>query len=877
MPGGLGRNDGDAVVTKDRLTTLEFEPVTQYLLSRPVWYLHRKAHEIGRADKEGRRRGVNTRLEPSVNAWRLVNTRDQPGLFNTAAFTSRVVPLSDLNVAGSVQAFNAFRRPDDLNGVSTDGSVVGGVPLYRRTIPNNQWDADGQVMAPSPPSSADEPNYTSLLRLFNGKVTYPANACFTFGLGVGLGIGYPFNRSGFDETPGDHVRFYFGGPTDRVPATAFSGQFCLAVRAEKYMLWERTGEAAWALRLEVANKQPGVAYGTWLSSLWTVQPLGRNNLIIGHVNSSDGLFGPQKLKNYSRGELNSGTCYRNNPGLTGFNTARFITGAGQTALDVRRDFRGTVLFAHNGHRVTGTVTDLPFIIPWPKIPAATILTLKLNAELLPGTEITVQLYDATDDTELTPTTDPISATQPQAEYELAANQGKLYVKFTLTGDGNQTPLLNGFEVEVAGLRQTRVPTPVTGGVLRQVSITGPDYDPSHATASAQVSDLTAQLNALLPVRNAIHARIKTEYDSDGNTTVLHEGLLIDARAVKRGRSFRDGLGADVTRPRAYPSANWRDYSLSFASMWARVQRQINLSVETFFEDPDADPNPDTNQRPPWKITAIIRYLLYSKLGVPDTQLDIPDIDLRLWPTEGTTEDLILQPGVSLAEFLIKLARDYLGMVLLWDPNAGTANGMWRLIANPQSPFTALATFVAEPTGSGKIVTHPNSYGATETFIIEGSYESWVVPPEANFIVVTSTGALLPSDGGTNLTLARIYNKLSFDWDPASPTSDSTHPDYLGECVPLIVYNQELTTGAALAFYARRLYDRVAHAEKWFSFQAPALYIPDATDDDLAGRKRPLRINDVVTVLGSTALVRSATYHWTSDVSQKMTIEGRYLT
>jgi hypothetical protein len=123
-------------------------------------------------------------------------------------------------------------------------------------------------------------------------------------------------------------------------------------------------------------------------------------------------------------------------------------------------------------------------------------------------------------------------------------------------------------------------------------------------------------------------------------------------------------------------------------------------------------------------------------------------------------------------------------------------------------------------------------------------------------------------------VARIYNKRSFDWDPASPTADPTHPDYLGEMVPLVMFDPTLSTPEAVAFVARRLYDRAAKAEKWFEFESPAAYIADASDTQLGGRRRPLRINDPVTVLGVPGMIRSAGYHWRSDRTQRMIIEGR---
>jgi hypothetical protein len=864
MP-GFGGSNPEAVVTANRFTTVEFEPATQYLTVRPSWYQKRRASQIARGEKAPLKRRLGTRYEPGAKAWRLVSTLDAITQASLTAYSTSYVTASDLNLATGVQSYEAYRKPSDLTGVSPSGSLVStGVPTLRRTIADGAtWNNGLTRTLPTPPTDSDETEWVPLSRMCSGKVTYPANCGFQV---------YLFNSLfGGGDSPGPLFELYFGGPQERLPNTEGGGPFCLRVFTDqRVQLWEltkTTGGTDSKLRLEfrcgaeVSSPNSGIT--------WEVLPLGRSFLVIrakgGGFLLTDVMIDLALLALSGETQQGDVITYRHSKALTGCETTRFLTGPGVVHLDVRRDLRGEVRLARSKFPTTGYVQDLPFLVPWPVIPEGTLLTLKINSETPPGTDVTAQLYDATDDAEITPNDD--------GDYELAANQGKLYVKFTLTGDGDQTPLLYGYEAEVTGLRETRTPTVVNGGLLREVSITGPDQDPSQSTARATISDLTAQLNSLLLTRSAIHARIKTQHNAAGDTTILHEGLMIDARARYRGRSFKHGMSGVL--PRAYPASTWRDYSLTFASMWAKVQRQLNVSLETFAEDTDAEPNALTGDYPPWKITDIITYL-FRKAGVPDSQLDIPDLDLRLWPSKSTADDLILQPGQSFAEFLLRLTRDYLGQVLLWDPNASTA-GMWRLIANPTSPYTSLATFVGAPTGAGKVVTHPNSYAAATTFIVQDTYESWVVPPEANFIVVTATGELLPADASSKRLVARIYNPLSFNWDPANPTADDEHPDYLGEMVPLLHFDPTLTTPEAVAFVARRLYDRVAHAEKWFSFQAPALYINDENDTELGDNYRPLRINDVITVLGETALVRSANYEWNSDVRQMMTIEGRFLT
>jgi hypothetical protein len=220
---------------------------------------------------------------------------------------------------------------------------------------------------------------------------------------------------------------------------------------------------------------------------------------------------------------------------------------------------------------------------------------------------------------------------------------------------------------------------------------------------------------------------------------------------------------------------------------------------------------------------------------------------------------VLLPGASFSDFILKLARDYLGSVFLWDPNAGSAPGMWRLIPNPGlNPTNFLWSFLDSP-GSGLLATHPTSYAAQTTFIAKmdgrSTFSSYIAPPECNMIQVVGTGGPGPSGDGATQKSVVLYNAKSFDF--TGPTSDPTHPDYLGRFVPLIYVDSTLIDDASIAFAARRLYDQVAHAQKWLTWTSPMVFVsPAMTGDPLQTLLRPLRVNDPVYVLGVPCLIRS---------------------
>jgi hypothetical protein len=241
---------------------------------------------------------------------------------------------------------------------------------------------------------------------------------------------------------------------------------------------------------------------------------------------------------------------------------------------------------------------------------------------------------------------------------------------------------------------------------------------------------------------------------------------------------------------------------------------------------------------------------------------VPDWPWRLWGTGAhSDEDYTLQPTQSYAEFITKLVREYLGAILLWDPNAGV-NGMWRLKANPAPPYgSPIAAFTTTPP-SGKLPHYEGSYAAATTFIEKGTFRSFVRPPECNYVLVVGAGGST-APGQIN---AYMYNPVSVDLFGA--TANPAHPDYInGSLVPVVHVDPSLTTREACAIICRRLYDRLAHAETWAQWRSPLLLITEP-GDAYQTRVRPVRIGDVVTLavqgVSYTALIRNCNPSYVKD-------------
>lgn len=823
--------NGTTVITPNVNPFLVID-VNEPLQTRPEWHIIRSGNQLSRVPKAGSNASSNVSLQLG-GGWTLSPHEDDLTRIVTSSYSNTVVGAADVNLAGGWTTSNTFQKPTET-GISASGSLISaGIPAFTKRVTagadwNTELTSDLNALSKPTLATADVP----MNRVLSSVKTYAENA------GFALNIVLPPDSVGQDTL----ATFYFGGPVQTGTSGKAGGQFCVVLRGSGEALLQENDGSAWQVRKRfrwIAGEHVG-GLGTY--TVW-IFPYGRDTIAIRTVGTAispaDSIFGVGSAINtattlalapsqIARG----GTFYRSQQVNTGYAPGNYVTGAGQIRLDVRRDLRPLITIVHLSPPLAGgTLVDAPFFIPFP-IPAGTALSLAQNAVTPKDSSLVANLYDASTHAALT----PVSANKWLSN----GGQQLYYAKFGFTPDSviEQTPVLWAYEVQVAAASTinrtgTSVQIPLQG-----LSITGPDLDPTHDTASCSVQD-PGDNYTLLRTRARIHSRINSYTDLGVLNSVLFEGEIQRANAKYRGHA--DGV---------WPVPSWRQYDLTLTGMWARLADQVNQSIRDYTHD-------GTGQ--PWKITAIIRDLL-TVLGFPASMIDVPEQEIRLQPADASgANDLVMMPGASYADLILKLARDYLGSVFLWDPNAGSAPGMWRLLPNPGlNPTTFLWSFLDSP-GPGLLATHPSSYATQTTFIakIDGqsTYESYVVPPEANYIQVIGTGG--PGATGTGKTQKSIvlYNAKSFDH--AGPTSDPTSPDYLGRMVPVIYVDSTLADDASMAFVARRLYDQVCHAQKWLSFTAPLVLLsPAMTGDPLQTLYRPLRVNDPVYVLGVPCLVRS---------------------
>jgi hypothetical protein len=414
---------------------------------------------------------------------------------------------------------------------------------------------------------------------------------------------------------------------------------------------------------------------------------------------------------------------------------------------------------------------------------------------------------------------------------------------------NASPWFFGYEVR----RRGNVATVANGETLidathhrqspvTQIDIAAQDADPSHASAHLVVSDLTNRC-PFLRQRGDVPIKIQMQYDPDpAKRTVLFEGYAAHVDAQRR-KVITSG----------WPSALWHDYRVMAVGKWKRLaDRDWAYGIASFLNDdsPNAPTDPQTLQKAPWKVTDIVRFVLLMG-GFMESQQDIPDLEMRTWasPGEDMTQIWMIWNGDNLGTYLRKLVFDYLGAYLLWDPNAGSA-GMWRLKLSPTGTETPLYTFTLAAADPGRLTVYPGALGHNTTWIQHDTLETYVLPPEGNFLTVTGI------DKEQQLIRQEYRNPRSYN-RPGENTAVLADPDYLGRIRPITLRPDPLLNSReAVQFVGRRIFEQACRGRIFAHWTSPAVIVETGESVYTTHPGRPLQFGDPVSLNGELYFIRA---------------------
>lgn len=844
--------------TPDWLTCLRID-IPERVLTARGFHLSRTAADIGRGRLPGAQKSSGIQKVGNGDAIILANVFRELAQYQKEENEPDVIPEEDVNLAPNILSMPRYRAPEDLTGIEASASVVSsGVTVYEKRMPADaSWDEAQLELGgtPQPDYNTDADQMIPMDRIIEGKVSYPENCPFA------IVIFLP----GLPELGRDALcSFYFGGSAPVSPQDATGGQYCITLRGNgSAILWEKTETPSenpeeegptvdWTerSRFKFSDNDLGnvivmkvVPYGR--DRLWCLS----SDIIVGGPGMTvEGLMATlASIYLTAQKQRFPQHLYVSREAATGHKKLRTSTGAGNVLMDFRRLPQAEIALIRGRYVLDGLAVDGPFQIH-DEIPVGTPMRLRIDAYVIPNGVVSGSIHRAD--------THAALSTNDDGDF-LVEDTRQYYVKIAVSSvDGVQTPVIWKYSVDTDPVFGDLAATPTICSTWGS-QVVGPDLEPDHESAHLQVRDRLGSA-AILRLRDRIRSTLTLVDRTDGSIiSHLIEGELTQTNARR------------MARPNA---PNWYDYDVRFTGLWTRIKEQFFQSnFFDFIQDPNAPVNPETLELEelPWKITDAIRFVLLES-GVPADEIDVPDIPIRFW-APASPDDVTLRFGADLAKLITTLAKDYLARALVRDPNAGP-RGMWRLIPNPQPPYTNFLAhlYLTRPNGyAGRMIMAVDAFGPSTAMFEQGTFETFVKAPEVNTITVMGIGDGPDGDG---LFKTELVNPDSFVFNPLRPA------DYLPHVVPFSHGpDPGLTSKVATNWQARTLYDLAGTGQKWWRGRAPLVLVSDPQDPYQVYR-RPLRVNDLIYVAGFPAVVRSANpvKPFRSDRMWLCDYEGRFL-
>lgn len=878
----------EEIVTPYRVSHLRMDLDDQVLL-QPPYSLIRAAHEIARgaienktpAEGESQSQIHQVRLLQNVG-WELDTYQSNIGNKserNESASGTMLPSLGTLQVAEKHIELALFAKPTDLNGSDSSWyhdnlNTTGDIFIQKRIGDEDSFEQR---------LSSDQTAFPSAVGTSGNNVAMDRVAR-SVGNHDGSPVDFAFIKPTTTNKATDiDAQFLFSGPAGSGNRYKGTGRYQLEFQGDgKCQLWESVrfdGAPTVDKWLPVHSFQYAPAYTVGGQAVRIrIRPV-----MAGQVNYAP--FGAIVFEV----KVDSKAVYESGPGILGAKTTNkpgrtaqstFVVSrsrartqdspptpiAAPVRVDVRRDQRIPFQVSKSLYRPTGYLIDDHFALDFYPVYN---LTLKVYAiGVTPAsTALTPRLFRSDDDAEIS----AVATTGNRTDFTIPERVRHFYIRWDFEGPetGDATPILEGYQVVLDGYIGTVSPgefeTEGSGAIpnqLMSVSITGQEADPSHESMQVELDDVGDTLTRLHS-RGALLAQLEQEYDPEDPELrcILFRGHMVDNEDLAKGHGVATGQ---------FPDRNWKSYDLTFMGVWKRLSESLSsIRFDWHGPDPTAAVGPDGVQ-PPWKATDAIRTMFYWA-GFPPGMVNIPDIDIRLYPS--TTNDLFIEPLSNLCDYIVRIAHDYLAMWITFDPNQGTY-GKWSLIGTPTAPYDIKYQLV-DSGPSSKLAHSLLSYDddPPTAFIakIDGqsSLRTQKKILEANRLVVTGTGLLAGAPPDLELLTQVFYNFRSynpFNLDESHPWyPDPEHPDYVGYDKPLYVVDPTLQTPEAVNLVGRRIFDVACYSTRLGKLLAPLVFLDH---EDEVDRKRPPRFYDPLTLtrfgVDSTWLTRNVNPSYKKD-------------
>lgn len=756
-----------------------------------------------------------------------------------------IIASGDWALAVDVANFPIFKRPDNatmpdvLTGSAVDLQASGDTFYTLRRPAGATW-ATGLLTAPLPPAprtvDLHAPNILMDV-VAEGIVTYPEDQGYLL----------RFITSGTQLSAPDRIcAFEFGGPlTARGHgrfALLFAGDGMVALSEFVDEDWVKVDEWQFAGKKDVANKAHSIRIlphaRRFIEFESHVQDYAPN--LLGQNWHGPTLTPPKAAVQAHVYEVPKAAMVEKEGDDGQFTQGLFVTGYGAPRFWVRRDLRpywqiSRLLYptALNAGQIICLPTQFPFG-SGENVDVNVRWEGPRGLDASDAVNVTWQLIDQQTDLALP---NPFGYLRT-----LPGNENIVYTRIRLTASahGVWSPWIDSYQIRKSEVTATATPGAFSGRV-DQISIEGPTNQPDMESASITLIDEKNEFPRLRN-RSRMTVEVKVEMDGGPEQVSLFRGYVARPNAQPRGRTGEWAPGKTL----AYTERV--DYQIQCSGAWTRLAEALSPGQPILLLDSDETRTVSGRYTEP-KVTDLIRNLL-SAAGFAANQIDVPDVDMRFFQGKETLIPTTISPFSPLWKWIQDLAEKYLGAFLIWDQNAGTVPGMWRLKLGPLAG-TPLFYFLTEtPASPSPALVHtPGLWGDNATFIRKDTYVSYPIRMEANAVWVSTMGDLITPAGSRTSFSAWAWNKDSFNlpWSGVATATDPDHPDYIGSMMLRPHYDPDLDSQAAVDFVCRRLFEITCRTRKAVEFVAPFHPVEDPDDAELAGRRRPLRYGDTVGV------------------------------
>jgi|GEM_PF-4850287 len=513
-------------------------------------------------------------------------------------------------------------------------------------------------------------------------------------------------------------------------------------------------------------------------------------------------------------------------------------------VDLRRDIRGAYQISTAVYPTSAILIDDSFSFPFFPTPAEPIALGWFSDESASDT-ISGTLLDSNTRLGLTQT----GSIGRFPLYSPTFGKRDYAAQFSFVGDGTSSPTLFSFRAQRDGVLQATIaPELALEAQAISVELDSTSLDLGFEHLTVEIEDALGQLTSMMS-RGEHRIRLESDVLGSGGS----ERIGIFAGYVRSPESVLRGVQESV----AYPSAQFETLHLHAIGVWARLSE----AVSPIRFDYGLDFNSlDSNGRPlPFLVTDVL-VSLFALAGFGTDQVSISPSTVRLHQSSDLS-GWILEPQVSIGDFIVRLAREFLNSSLLFDPNLGEF-GKWRLISLIPGGSIASFTSVAP---LGKLDHDINSLSAGQGMIRKGSLVTRTIAPAANVICAYGIGGAWGSHYVPTLLKQVLVNVKSFDFG-AIESSDLSSVDYLGYAKPMFAYIPSCSTGDALSYSARRLYDQLCHGQSTYAWQSQLITTTDP-DDVLYTGLRVLRAGDLVAVNSQMCQITSLKVNYKKDAHQ----------